>query len=540
MKKVLFTLVLGSLAAAAFAQQTNTPPANTVVAGTHIITPNNTPACYPGTTDTGPAPTNATPITIALVNPNAVAGVQARLTYDPAVVQIIDPAGTCYEGAEGKNIAITVSPSVVVNYSKAAQGEVFFAIASSQGASTGGTLLTLLAQAKGAAGATSTFAIDPAKFVVAGAAGSGKNAVDGKFIIGAPGEGEVPTGAAQGSVTTDGTNIYAVNDQGILSVATAADPGLAFVETVGPVANRIGAPVMGRPVAKDGKIVAVGSNGKIQVFNGTAPYAATLAPAKGPTLGAGVTVSATPAVANNKIFFPDSSGAMWAFNLDGSQAATAAAGASPTSSPAYVTSATGTRVVVGGGNAVLVLNEDLTPVTGITIPATGAVSSSPYVGPDGVGWVGTDDGKVITFSVGAVAGPVGTATDAGGPVRAPIFGSALGAIAVNTSGKITVVSPLGAAVGAGATLTPPAGSTVPAGQDLFGFQQSPIVRGTTMLIGDSIGNLYQASVDAAGTIGAPTTRNFGSLPITALASPTAGKVDLIVNRANVLQANYTP
>ncbi|MBW3624907.1 MAG: PQQ-like beta-propeller repeat protein, partial [Armatimonadetes bacterium] len=428
------------------------------------------------------------------------------------------------------------------------QGAVNFAVASSEGTSTSGKLITLFFRPKAgaAAGARSPLTFDPdqSKFVIAAATGTAtKNAVPGVLIIGGANEFSVGLGADFGSASTDGTSVYAVDTLGRL-IAINPATGNSFTST-GVSATRPGAPSAGRPVIQGDDIVVVTINGKIQVYN-KMTLAARLNPAPGVALGATAQVIAAPAVLGGRIIFPDTAGNLHSTDMTGGAQTATNLNVVGTSSPALVdvdqAGPLAPRVVIGAQNSVLVLNSaDLTPVTGAAIPTQGRVSSSPYVYVDGTGWVGDDTGRVYTFNV-ITGTPIGTAQDVGGAVRSSPFQLPAGAgvIVVANNGKTAVVLRTGTMV-AGPTLTPPAGETLPAGQELFSFQQAPIRRGTTALVGDTLGNLHQVSVNTTtGAITAGNVRDFGPFAITALTSDQEGRVAFIINRSTLVQTPYTP
>ncbi|MBW3625475.1 MAG: hypothetical protein KY468_18930, partial [Armatimonadetes bacterium] len=429
------------------------------------------------------------------------------------------------------------------------QGAVNFAVASSEGTSTSGALITLFFRPKAgaAAGARSPLTFDPdqSKFVIAAATGTAtKNAVPGVLIIGGANEVSVGLGADFGSASTDGANVYAVDTLGRLIVINPTTGN--SVISGGVSATRPGAPSAGRPVIQGDDIVVVTINGKIQVYN-KQTNAARLNPAPGVTLGATAQVITAPAVLNGRIIFPDTSGNLHSTDMQGGGAQTATnLNVSGTSSPALVDpdqeGPLAPRVVVGAQNSVLVLNAaDLTPVAAASIPTQGRVSASPYIYLDGTGWVGDDTGRVYTFNV-ATGTPIGTAVDVGGPVRNSPFPlpGGVGVIVVANNGNTAVVTKAGTMV-AGPKLAPPAGETLPAGQELFSIQQAPIMRGTTALVGDTLGNLHQVTVNATtGAITGGTARDFGPFAITALTSPQGGQVAFIVNRTTLVQTTYTP
>ncbi len=510
MKKALMTLLLGGLAAAAFAATPTTPPVNTLVLGAHVIRSDD---AAPGTR-----------VDINLAGPTDVAGAQFKLLYDPKVVTVVDPVGTDFESTEGEGSVIK-SPSVVVNYG--ADGDsanpglkgIFVAIAASKGATKTGTAAHIWFKA--AAGAK---AGDSSKFIL--------SADKADFVLSKSDATQIAdAGVSTGSLVIGGTKansgsaVFPVGIGGSVSVGPSPDgkttaayvvDNLGQLQTLDPTGTTAspsaipasGMGSMGRPTINAGFVAYGTADGKVVIAqqSGTGVQTAT----------ASAAVNSAPAILNGNVYVSTADGKFQAFNASTGAAVgtTQTIGGSGMSSPSAMTGVN-TPVWVGGGTGVFEFNgADLSPMKTIT---TGSeVKSSPSImGLFGV--VGADDGKVYGMNAGT--GDAIGSFDTTAPVRnAPfILPSALlpgitgiGAVTVNTQGQVSLVMVDAAAV----TGTNPAVKFA-AGSD---SAQSPIVVGSTLYVGDTAGMLHTATITgpAAATVGKDIV--ISSKPVTSVAS----------------------
>jgi outer membrane protein assembly factor BamB len=525
MKKIALSLLMGGVAAASFAQ-TTTPPQNVLVLGSHVLKQGGN-----------------TVVEIDLLNPTNVAGAQARLLYDPKVVTPVENAG-------GENVGSIISGFGAVNYETGVAPDanglkgIFFAIAGSAGATTSGKVLTLTFKpADGAAvNASSTFKMDPdpTQYVLSD---QNSNPIanagfrTGALIVGSATAGWsrlFPSGIS-GSVTADGAGgVWVVSDDGTLHALNAADG----TDKSGVTAAALGASVMGRPVAKEGAVIAATSAGKVFSVNPANGSMTSGWPAAGTDLGAGAanfTIRSTPAVANSQVYVTDSNDAITALDL-----ATGAVKAGPTpistgaaantqgfSSPAVPgpnvpgVGAIGSVWVGGADNNVHQFNgADLTPLK--TVPTGGAVQGSPFIDTaSGLGYVGSGDGHVYVFNAGT-GDAVGN-YDTGGPVQNSLYTTGPNAIGVNNAGTLFTVSSTGGAVSG----SNPSSAKFSGGAS---YAQSPIVLGNVLWIGDVNGMIHTANVDGSGIKDIVA----GGTPVTSPAVVAAGTVAFGVNDGSVI------
>jgi hypothetical protein len=539
MKRFLLSLVMAGVAGVSLAQ---TAPQNVFALGTHVLKQGVD-----------------TPVDLILINPAKVAGVQATLVYDPAVVQFTPPATTGGETAGG-----IIQGFGAVNYDVASpvagMKAISFAIAASAGASKTGKVLTLLARpaagAKTYAASPFTFSTNADDFVISDETSNPiatATPQPGTFIIGSPtvgasrflaatqGAPDVTANAGiTGSVSTNENLVFVVGDDQILRSLNPGDLTNPTAAGTFPAAGvNVGGTVQGRPVpmydtagAFGGVIVAT-TNGKVHRINadGSIKWTEDLT-----TITAGLGVTSTPAVGNGKVYVTDSSDTLRTLDLETGQptgdtpaqiTTGQAAGTQGISSPSFIGPAA--SIVVGGADgSIHRYQPDLTPQSSVALSTGSPITSSPFifprVGDTTLGFVGSQNGHVYVFDVGqgTIVGDYNPG-DGASPIQNSPFGvSATQVVVVNNAGELHSVSASGSPLAV-------TGSKLATFSGGASNNQSPVVVGGNVWFGDVAGSVH--FVPLAG--GTPTDIKVGANPFTSPAVPHADTIVFASTDGNV-------